>query len=47
MYFLSMFKNLTIDKERIELYLGILSNEKGKKSSQKTKDNSLSCLSNT
>lgn len=36
-----MFKNGSLDKERIELYLGILSNEKGKKGDKKSRDNSM------
>lgn len=39
LYFLSMFKSTSLDKERIDLYLGILSTEKGKR---KIKENNTS-----
>ena len=42
-----MFKNAALEKERIELYLGILTSEKSKKNEQKVKEQKITSYSNT
>jgi hypothetical protein len=46
-YFLSMFKNAALEKERIELYLTILTGERTKRLEQKEKGYTLGSLSKT